>query len=229
MDASVYVAASQPSSTGLSWLLQAKTGAPAKLTKPIVSHIFHPVRPYFGIDAKWTAQNDAWMFGEEARGARARALAHNAGTSSTACQDLAVAAAELALAEATHDLSDEAGGVDECVVPRSTACLFTRGRNDPVLEPQYVDAYYAYLKARTTVRMTAELPRTASLLLLLPSRRLSHGSSARSLISLCQASVEWHLFERAQHAMAVVEAPEQYKAQHVEYLLSQVPEWAGRK
>jgi len=177
----------------LSWLLQAKTGAPAKLTKPIVSHIFHPVRPYFGIDAKWTAQNDAWMFGEEARGARARALAHNAGTSSTACQDLAVAAAELALAEATHDQSDEAGGADECVVPRSTACLFTRGRNDPVLEPQYVDAYYAYLKARTT------------------------------------ASVEWHLFERAQHAMAVVEAPEQYKAQHVEYLLSQVPEWAGRK
>ena len=77
------------------------------------------------------------------------------------------------------------------MVPASTACLFVRGRNDPVLEPQYVDAYYAYLRARTT------------------------------------ASVEWHLFERAQHAMAVVEQPEMYKAQHVERLLRVVPEWRG--
>ena len=72
-----------------------------------------------------------------------------------------------------------------CVVPKQTACLFVRGRNDPVVEPQYVDDYYAFLKARST------------------------------------ATVEWHLFEKAQHAMAVVEAPEQYKKAHVERLLRQ--------
>ena len=83
------------------------------------------------------------------------------------------------------------GGDDACVVPKDAACLFVRGRNDPVLEPQYVDAFYAHLKARST------------------------------------AAVEWTLFDRAQHAMAVVEAPEQYKAQHVDRLLRQVPEWAG--
>ena len=58
-----------------------------------------------------------------------------------------------------------------------------------MLEPQYVDAYYAFLKARTT------------------------------------ASVEWSLFQKAQHAMAVVEAPEVYKAQHVERPLAAVPEF----
>ena len=44
----------------LSWLLQAKAGVPARLSKPVVSQLFHPVRPYFGIDEAWTAQNDAW-------------------------------------------------------------------------------------------------------------------------------------------------------------------------
>jgi len=37
--------------------------------------------------------------------------------------------------------------------------------------------------------------------------------------------VEWQLFEKAQHAMAIVEAPEQYKTAHVAHLLQQVPEW----
>ena len=49
----------------LSWLIQAKIGLPAKSTKPIVSHLFHPVRPYFGIGQSWTAANDAMMFGDE--------------------------------------------------------------------------------------------------------------------------------------------------------------------
>ena len=90
---------------------------------------------------------------------------------------------------ATTKFPDSTAADDGCVVPRGAACLFVRGRNDPVLEPQYVDAYYAFLKARTT------------------------------------SSVEWHLFEKSQHAMAVVEAPEQYKAQHVQRLLAQVPEF----
>ena len=38
------------------------------------------------------------------------------------------------------------------------------------------------------------------------------------------ASVQWHLFEKAQHAMAVIQSPEQYKAQLVRQLLRQVPE-----
>ena len=40
--------------------------------------------------------------------------------------------------------------------------------------------------------------------------------------------VESRLFEKAQHAMAVVEAPEMYKSAHVDRLLRQVPEW-GRE
>jgi len=39
------------------------------------------------------------------------------------------------------------------------------------------------------------------------------------------AHVESRLIERAQHAMAVVEAPEVYKAAHVGSLLAMVPEW----
>ena len=178
---------SLPLAVQLSWLLQAKSGLPARLSKPVVSHLFHPVRPICGIDAAFTAANDVLMFGDEARGAHVRALQYTAGASSAECQTLAEAAASMALAEVSADDAASAA----CVVPRSTACLFVRGRNDPVIEPQYVDAFYAYLKARST------------------------------------SSVEWHLFEKAQHAMAVVEAPEQYKGQHVERLLRQVPEWAG--
>ena len=166
----------------LSWLLQAKSGLPARLSKPLVSHLFHPVLPYFGIGAEWRGQNDAWMFGSETRGRDARALPPRAGESLAECRTLAEAAESVASAEP----DDETSG---CVVPKGAACLFVRGRNDPVLEPQYIDAYYAYLKARST------------------------------------ASVDWHLFERAQHAMAVVEAPEAYKREHVQRLLGQVPEW----
>ena len=165
----------------LSWFLQAKTKLPAKQTKPIVSQLFHPVRPLFGIDAAWTTANDARMYGDEDRGRRARELPVREGRNSAEC----VAFAEEAAALASANTGDDTG----CVVPRSAACLFVRGRNDPVLEPQYVDAYYAFLKARTT------------------------------------ASVELRLFEKAQHAMAVVEAPGQYKAHHVESLLSQVPDF----
>lgn len=171
----------------LSWLIQAKSGVPARVSKPVVSHVFHPVRPFFGIDASFTATNDVFMFGDEARGEQARSLKYTAGASTAECHTLAEAAASMALADAVASLDSSAN----CVVPRSTACLFVRGRNDPVVEPQYVDAFYAFLKARTTT------------------------------------SVDWHLFERAQHAMAIVEAPEQYKAQHVERLLRQVPEWAA--
>ena len=177
----------------LSWLIQAKTKLPSRLTKPIVSQLFHPVlnpvRPMFGIDAAWRAQNDRWMFGGDGtRGEAARALPRAAGATVPECAKLAEAAARTAAIAALHVPPADAD-YDDAVVPRSTACLFLRGRNDPVLEPQYVDAYYAFLKARTT------------------------------------SSVEWHLFEKSQHAMAVVEAPEQYKAQHVQRLLAQVPEF----
>ena len=172
----------------LAWLAQAKAGVPSRLAKPALSQLFHPVRPCFGIDATWTAENDAWMFGDAARGRRAREMPARAGASLAECAALAEAAASRARAEETDAAS---GGDDACVVPKDAACLFVRGRNDPVLEPQYVDAFYAHLKARST------------------------------------AAVEWTLFDRAQHAMAVVEAPEQYKAQHVDRLLRQVPEWAG--
>ena len=57
----------------LSWLLQAKTGLPSRLSKPVVSHLFHPIRPYFGIGSTWTTQNDAWMFGGD--GAQGHAVA----------------------------------------------------------------------------------------------------------------------------------------------------------
>lgn len=164
----------------LAWFLQAKTTLPSRLTKPFVSQLFHPVRPLFGIDAEWTAQNDAWMYGDEAIGRRARELPALSGGNQRECAANAAAAYEAAVAAA----AEPAERSSACVVPRSTACLFVRGRNDPVLEPQYIDAFYAFLKARST------------------------------------ATVEWHLFERAQHAMAVVEAPGQYKAQHVENLLS---------
>ena len=126
----------------LSWFLQAKTGLPAGVSKPIVSHLFHPIRPAFGIDATWTAANHSRMFDEEG-----------------------------------------------CVVPKSAACLFVRGRNDPVLNSSYVDSYAAFLASRTS------------------------------------ATVESRLFDRAQHAMAVVESPESYKRLHVDSLLAMVPEW----
>ena len=179
----------------LSWLIQAKTKLPSRLTKPIVSQLFHPVlnpvRPMFGIDAAWRAQNDRWMFGGDgARGEAARALPRAAGATVPECAKLAEAAARTAAIAALHVPPADAD-YDDAVVPRSTACLFLRGRNDPVLEPQYVDAYYAFLKARTT------------------------------------ASVEWSLFQKAQHAMAVVEAPEEYKTEHVDRLLRKCPEWVA--
>ncbi len=124
------------------WFLQAKFGIPARLSKPILSPLFRPVFPYFGIDAAWAEWNRARMFDDEL-----------------------------------------------CVVPKSTACLFVRGRNDPVLSPEYVDSYSAFLRARTTSVVASEL------------------------------------FDKAQHAMAVVEAPERYKQLHVESLLAMVPEW----
>ena len=179
----------------LSWLIQAKTKLPSRLTKPIVSQLFHPVlnpvRPMFGIDAAWRAQNDRWMFGGDgARVEAARALPRAAGSTVPECAKLAEAAARTAAIAALHVPPADAD-YDDAVVPRSTACLFLRGRNDPVLEPQYVDAYYAFLKARTT------------------------------------ASVEWSLFQKAQHAMAVVEAPEEYKTEHVDRLLRKCPEWVA--
>ena len=126
------------------------------------------------------------MYGDASLGERARTLRTNAGQSSAECTALAEAAASRAASGERDAIGDDGDGTIG-IVPRSTACLFVRGRSDPVLEPQYVDAYYAFLKARTT------------------------------------SSVEWHLFEKAQHAMAVVEAPAQYKGLHVERLLRQVP------
>ena len=105
------------------------------------------------------------------------------------CAKLAEAAARTAAIAALH--VPPGTPTTTTPPPRSTACLFLRGRNDPVLEPQYGDAYYAYLKARTT------------------------------------ASVEWSLFQKAQHAMAVVEAPEEYKTEHVDRLLRKCPEWVA--
>jgi hypothetical protein len=81
------------------------------------------------------------------------------------------------------------GDDDECVFPRSAVCLLVRGRNDPVLEGEFVDSFAAHLRRRT------------------------------------KAQVESRLFERAQHAMGVVDAPDVYKKHHVEDLLGMVPEW----
>ena len=173
----------------LSWLLHAKAGIPKSASKPIVSQLFHPVRPAFGITADWTAENDALMFGDEARGRLARELPPRSGSSVQECTELAAAAVELAASREAPDLSLQ----DACVVPRNAACLFVRGRNDPVIEPQYVDEFYAFVKARST------------------------------------ANVSLHLFEKSQHAMAIVEAPEQYKAQHVASLLRQVPAFAEKQ
>ena len=145
----------------------------------------------FGIDAAWRAQNDRWMFGGDgSRGEAARDLPRAAGATVPECAKLAEAAARTAAIAALHVPPADAD-FDDAVVPRRTACLFLRGRNDPVLEPQYFDAYYAFLKARTT------------------------------------ASVEWSLFQKAQHAMAVVEAPEEYKTEHVDRLLRKCPEWVA--
>ena len=85
----------------LSWLIQAKAGIPAPLCKPVVSHLFHPVRPYFGIGAEWTAQNDALMYGSHSRGRRARDLPEAAGGSTLECAALAESAVRRAAAEAS--------------------------------------------------------------------------------------------------------------------------------
>jgi len=169
----------------LSWLLRAKMGIPPHLSRPVVSHLFHPVLPYFGINSTWRSQNDVFMFGDADTGERIRNLPAREGRTLMECKEHAEEAVRAAAAN----------GMDAelAVVPRGAHCLFVRGRHDPVLEPQYIDAYYSFLKARTT------------------------------------ASVEWHLFERSQHAMAVVELPEQYKAEHVERLLQRVPEWSAVK
>ena len=42
----------------LAWLIRAKTGLPPAMTKPVVSQLFHPVRPLFGITPAWTTSND---------------------------------------------------------------------------------------------------------------------------------------------------------------------------
>ena len=127
------------------------------------------MRPLFGIGPEWTRENDAMMFGDDALGRQARELRLLRGADVTECQRNAEAAAMRYVEDAVHEVAH--GGV----VPKSAACLFARGRNDPVLEPQYIDAFYAHLKARTT------------------------------------SSVEWHLFEKSQHAMAIVEAPDSTK------------------
>ena len=43
------------------------------------------------------------------------------------------------------------------------------------------------------------------------------------------AQVESRLFEKSQHAMAIIEEPLMYKRAHVEDLLALVPEWSGSR
>ena len=77
------------------------------------------------------------MYGDPARGRRSRELPTRSGKTVQECQSLAGSA----LAEARLSLAiEEADGCgDGCVVPRGAACLFVRGRNDPVIE--YVSTY----------------------------------------------------------------------------------------
>jgi hypothetical protein len=77
------------------------------------------------------------------------------------------------------------------VIPRGAHCLFMRGRNDPVLNADYVDSFIADVKAHAG-------PNT---------------------------NIQEVLFEKARHAMAIVESPDEYKAVHVDSLLAMVPEW----
>ena len=114
---------------------EAKVGLPAKSTKPIVSHLFHPVRPYFGIGQSWTAANDAMMFGNAELGREARELPLLRGADVDECRRNADAAVSHAVSAdaalmgtAAHELAE--GGV----VPKKAACLFVRGHNDPVLD-----------------------------------------------------------------------------------------------
>jgi hypothetical protein len=79
----------------------------------------------------------------------------------------------------------------EAVIPRGAHCLVMRGRNDPVLDAEYVDDFIADLK--------------------------QHANK--------DTNVQEINFEKARHAMAVVESPSEYKAVHINKLLAMVPEW----
>lgn len=83
-----------------SWYLNLKTGLPTRLTKPLVSHLFHPV--FWSLPSGWMEHNHRLMFDDKL-----------------------------------------------CVVPRRAACLFIRGRGDPVLNPDYMDAFAAFLESRS--------------------------------------------------------------------------------
>jgi len=134
-----------------SWYLQMKLGLPARLTKPVLSHLFHPV--FWSLPAGWLSDNHALMFDPK-----------------------------------------------RCVVPRSAACLFLRGRNDPVLD--------CPLTLVAILRSAAYADEFASFL------------GSRSL-----ATVEQATFDKAKHAMAIVDQPAEYKRAHVDQLLSQVACW----
>lgn len=77
------------------------------------------------------------------------------------------------------------------VIPRGAHVLFMHGRNDPVLNTDYVGSFIADVK--------------------------DHAEPG--------ANVQEVIFEKARHAMAVVENPEDYKAVHVNKLLAMVPGW----
>lgn len=47
-----------------SWLLQRRLGVPPQYSKPLVSHLFHPVLPLCGIDETFAKKNYEMMFGE---------------------------------------------------------------------------------------------------------------------------------------------------------------------
>ena len=79
------------------------------------------------------------------------------------------------------------------VLPRSAHSLFMHGRNDPVLDVDYLETFIEDV----------------------------HEHAA--LGACCQQVT----FEKARHAMAVVENPDEYKALHVEHLLGKVAEWGG--
>eukprot|EP00730_Choanoeca_flexa_P015245 TRINITY_DN6958_c0_g1_i2.p1 TRINITY_DN6958_c0_g1~~TRINITY_DN6958_c0_g1_i2.p1 ORF type:complete len:338 (+),score=49.85 TRINITY_DN6958_c0_g1_i2:143-1015(+) len=77
----------------------------------------------------------------------------------------------------------------DSVIPRNAHLCLMHGRNDPVLNLDYVRSF------------------------------------ARSLRSRSTATVSEVVFPKARHSMAIVEYPDDYKASHIEHLLSSVKAW----
>ena len=81
---------------------------------------------------------------------------------------------------------------ENAVIPRNASILFVHGRDDPVLNLEYVNKFVSDIR--------------------------NHRQSE----NVC---VTQKTFEKARHAMSVVDYPEEYKKVHVDHLLLTVPQW----